>query len=170
MIVYHTLKAFIIAALTADGFIAKDARHPAFWTSKEDKKFFAERTKKAGVVIMGRTTYETIGRPLKDRLNIVYSRQGGNYPGVEVTAQEPAELLKNLEVRGYKEAAIMGGSSVYTMFMEAGLVETLYLTASPLIFGQGVNLFNKTFEKKLKLESVEKLGEETVLMEYSIMK
>ena len=169
VIVYHTLKAFIIAALTADGFIAKDARHPAFWTSKEDKKFFAEMTKKAGVVIMGRTTYETIGRPLKDRLNIVYSRKGGNYHGVEVTAEGPAELFKNLEARGYSEAAIMGGSSIYTMFMASGMVQKLYLTVSPLVFGQGVNLFSKAFEKKLKLESVEKLGEETVLMEYSII-
>ena len=34
------MKIFIIAALSADGFIAKDARHAATWTSKEDKQFF----------------------------------------------------------------------------------------------------------------------------------
>ena len=42
------IKAFIIAAVTADGFIAKDAQHSPFnWTSKADKKRFIELTKRA---------------------------------------------------------------------------------------------------------------------------
>ncbi|MCL5782229.1 MAG: dihydrofolate reductase, partial [Patescibacteria group bacterium] len=62
------MKCFIIAALSADGYIARDEHHPAFWTSKEDKKRFVELTKRAGVVIMGSTTYTTIARPLKDHV------------------------------------------------------------------------------------------------------
>lgn len=164
------MKTFLIAALTADGFIAKHANHAASWTSREDKHFFAELTKRAGVVIMGSTTYKTIGKPLKDRLNIVYSRQDRDYPGVEVTKQKPDELLKNLEQRGYKEAAIIGGSSIYTMFMEADLVDKFYLTVEPLIFGQGVNLFNKELEKSLKLESVKEISKDVVVLEYSAIK
>lgn len=164
------MKTFLIAALTADGFIAKHANHAASWTSREDKHFFTELTKRAGVVIMGSTTYRTIGKPLKDRLNIVYSRKKRDYSGVEVTKQEPGELLKSLESRGYKEAAIIGGSSIYTMFMEADLVDKLYLTVEPLVFGQGINLFNKEFEKKLKLESVEKINDNVVVLEYSVIK
>jgi dihydrofolate reductase len=56
------MKTFIIAALTADGFIAKGSDHLSVeWTSKEDRKFFSDRTKKAGVVVMGLNTYKTIG-------------------------------------------------------------------------------------------------------------
>jgi dihydrofolate reductase len=125
---FGTMTTFLIAAITADGFIAKDSAHLADWTSKEDKRFFVEMTKKAGVVIMGQNTYETIGRPLPDRLNIVYSRDK-QYEGVEVTQKDPGELLEDLERRGYREVAIGGGATIYTMFMEARLVDKLYLSA-----------------------------------------
>ena len=149
------MTTFLIASITADGLIARHPHHLADWTSREDKQFFVEMTKKAGVVIMGSNTYETVGRPLKDRLNIVYSREK-NYEGVEITQKDPAELLKELEERGYKEVAICGGSTIYTMFMTAGLVDKLYLTVEPVVFGAGMNLFNKEFDRKLQLESVKR--------------
>jgi len=96
------MKTFIIAVLSADGFIAKNSGHLADWTSKDDKKFFVEMTKKAGVVIMGQNTFETIGRPLPNRLNIVYSRDK-EYEGVEITQKDPKELLSDLKKRGYQD-------------------------------------------------------------------
>ena len=162
------MMVFIIASLTADGLIAKDPKAPSTdWTSKEDKGFFIRKSKEAGVVVMGQNTYETIGRPLKDRLNIVYSRDK-QYEGVEVTQKEPKALIEELERRGYKEVAICGGSTIYTMFMEAGVVDKLYLTVSSLVFGKGMNLFNKEFDQKLELVSVEKLGPQTILLEYNV--
>ena len=164
------MKTFIIAVLTADGLIAESTDQKSTdWTSKEDKKFFSERTKQAGVVVLGLNTYKTIGRPLPDRLNIVYAPQEENIPGIEVTQKEPADLIKDLEARGYSEVAIIGGSAIYTMFMEAGLVDKLYLTIEPVAFGSGMTLFNKKFDaKKLELVSMQKLGEETVLLEYDV--
>ena len=73
-----------------------------------------------------------------------------------------------MEERGYKEVAICGGSTTYTMFMEAGLVDKLYITIEPVVFGAGMTLFNKKFEKALKLESMKKLGEATILLEYNV--
>ena len=163
------MKTFLIAALSADGFIAKDSGHLADWTSKEDKKFFMETTKKAGVIIMGQNTYETIGKPLPDRLNIVYSYDK-EYEGVEVTQKNPKELLLDLEKRGYKEVAITGGSQIYTMFMEQGLIDKLYLSVEPVIFGKGMTLFNKELDIKLELISSQKLGSQTTLFEYSTIK
>ena len=113
---------FISAALTTDGFIGKDSAHAASWTSKEDKKRFIEITKRAGVVVMGLNTYRTLGKPLKDRLNVVYSPEkltgADAIAGVETTTKAPADLLADLADRGYKEVAICGGSQIYTMFME----------------------------------------------------
>ncbi|OHA64956.1 MAG: hypothetical protein A2672_02245 [Candidatus Wildermuthbacteria bacterium RIFCSPHIGHO2_01_FULL_49_22b] len=163
------MTTFIIAALSADGFIAKNSAHLADWTSREDKRFFVELTKKAGVVIMGQNTYETIGRPLPDRLNIVYSRDK-QYKGVEVTQKDPKELLSDLEQRGYKEVAICGGATIYTMFMEQGLVDKLYLSVEPAVFGKGMTLFNKELDGKLELASIKKLGEQTVLLEYNVLR
>jgi len=161
----------IIAVLTADGLIAESTDQKSTdWTSKEDKKFFAKRTRQAGVVVLGYNTYKTIGRPLPNRLNIVYAEPDLDITGVEITQKQPAELLKDLEARGYSEVAICGGSTIYTMFMEAGVVDKLYLSIEPVVFGSGMSLFNKKFEKRLQLKSMQKLGEETVLLEYDIIK
>ena len=163
------MTTFIIAAITADGFIAKNSDHLASWTSKEDKKFFVEKTKEAGVVIMGLNTYKTIGKPLPDRLNIVYSKTEKDLAGVEVTEEAPAKLLNNLAERGYKEAAITGGAQIYTMFMEAGLVDKVYLTVEPILFGSGMSLFTTYLDVKLRLQSTRKLNDSTVALEYDVL-
>ena len=116
------IKAFIIAAMTADGFIAKDDKHSSFgWNSKEDKKRFVELTKRAGVVVMGSKTYTTLPGLLKERTTIVYSRSK-KFEGAEITQKSPRELLQELENRGFKEVAICGGSQIYSLFIEAGVV------------------------------------------------
>src|SRR3989344_2550515 len=122
------MTTFLIAAVTADGFIARHSQHLADWTSKEDKQFFTRKTKEAGVVIMGLNTFRTIGKPLGGRHNIVYAPVGEKLEGVESTKENPKVLLARLGKEGYREAAICGGATIYTMFMEAGVVDALYLT------------------------------------------
>jgi dihydrofolate reductase len=163
------IKAFIIAALSADGFIAKNKEHAAMWTGKEDKKRFVELTKRAGVIVMGSNTFATLPRPLKERVNIVYSRSK-TFDGAEVTQKSPIELLKELESRGFKEVAICGGAEIYTMFMESGLVDTLYLTIEPLLFGNGIKLFKNEMDFKLTLVSSVQTESGAFLLEYSANK
>ncbi len=163
------IKVFIIAAMSADGFIAKDSQHsPMYWSSKADKKRFVELTKRAGVVVMGSSTYKTIGQPLKERVNIVYSKNQ-NFEGVQMTQDNPIDLIRKLEEQGYKEVAICGGTHIYTLFMKSGLVDTLYLTIEPIFFGKGMNLFNEDLHYSLKLvssQSSEATG--TLLLEYKV--
>jgi len=165
---------FIIAALSADGYIAKDPKTPSTtWTSAEDKKRFVEISKRAGVCVMGLVTWQTFGgQPLKGRLNIVYSPDPiPNLPeGVETTTKPPAELLAELAARGFKEIAVCGGSTIYTMFMRAGMVDKLYLTVEPVVFGDGVKLFREQLDFRLKLEKLEKTEDGTLLLDYSVIK
>jgi len=162
------MNCFIIAALSADGCIAKDDKHSPFnWTSKEDKKRFIEFTKKAGVVVMGSSTYATLPGALKERVNIVYSRSK-KFEGAEVTAKEPAELLTELEGRGFKEVAICGGSHIYTMFMKAKVVDRLFLTIEPILFGKGVNLFNEDLLFHMNLVSTSQAENGALLLEYAV--
>ncbi len=163
------IKPFIISALTTDGFIAKDTNHAAYWTSKEDKARFVEITKRAGVVVMGQTTFKTLKKPLPGRLNIVYSLNE-TFDGAETTTDEPAVLFKKLEERGFKEVAICGGQSIYTMFMKSGLIEKLYLTVEPVVFGKGLTIFNQDIDFKLELVSEEKTPSGTLLLEYKVLK
>lgn len=160
------MKTFIIAAMSADGYIAKEVNHAAFWTSKEDKKRFVELTQKAGIVIMGRNTYKTLHRPLKERINVVYSETP--IEGVETTTKGPKELLAELEARGFKEVAICGGSMVYSMFMKSGLVDYLYLTVEPIIFGDGMRLFQTDLHYHLNLISTSQGASGALLLEYKV--
>lgn len=165
------MKTFIIAAISLDGFIARFQNDFSLdWTSKEDKKFFVEITKKAKVVIFGSKTYETIGKPLKDRLNIVYSKQK-KYSEVLTTSLPPQELLNDLEKKGFKEVAICGGSSIYTLFMKENLVDEIYLTVEPIIFGNGIKLFNEKINVNLKLIDFKKLNDfGTTVLHYKVLK
>lgn len=163
------IKVFIIAATSADGFIAKDSQHsPMYWSSKADKKRFVELTKRAGVVVMGSSTYKTIGRPLQERLNIVYSNSQ-TFEGVEMTNKSPLELISDLEARGIKEVAICGGSHIYTMFIKAKIVDTIYLTIEPVFFGKGMTMFNEDLHYSLKLVSSQ-ISESSgsLLLEYKV--
>ncbi len=163
------MKAFIIAALTADGFIAENSSHAATWTSKADKEFFRKRTKEAGVMVMGSKTFETIGKALPGRKTVVYT-SSKSYEGVETTKESPAELLARLEKEGFSEAAICGGSSIYTLFMKSGLVSKLYVTVEPVTFGTGMGLFNEKMNTTLSLVSSTPLEGGAVLLEYDVIK
>lgn len=170
------MNVFIIAALTADGFIAQNADHsPMNWTSKDDKRRFVELTKKAGVVVMGSKTFSTFPKPLKERLNIVYTRDPmkaeetyEKADNLQFTNVEPAELVKDLESKGYSSVAICGGSEIYTKFMKSGLVNKIYLTIEPVIFGAGVSLFKEPMETNIELLSTEKTETGTIFNEYNV--
>lgn len=178
------METFIIAALSTDGFIAKHANQASTdWTSPEDQIFFQEKTKGAGVVVMGRTTFETIKKPLPDRLNIVYTSQnrqnflanqdlednGQSLENLQVTRLEPRLLISQLQEQGFDQAAICGGSSIYTQFMQSGLVNKLYLTMEPVVFGDGIKLFKQPVSRTLNLSSYQQLNpQKTMLLEYEV--
>ncbi|MFA6446108.1 MAG: dihydrofolate reductase family protein [Candidatus Paceibacterota bacterium] len=168
------MNTFIIVAHTADGIIAKQSNKDASsttWTSNEDRKHFVSLTKNAGVIVMGLTTFNTIGKPLPKRLNVVYAPKGTpEIPGVELTDKSPQELLKDLEARGHTNVAICGGSTIYTMFMEANCVDKIYITIEPKLFGSGMTIFNKPLDINLSLLSVQNLSKDVLALEYQVVK
>lgn len=163
------MKVFIIAALSADGYIARSTTETANWTSSEDKKLFVKLTKEAGVIIMGATTLSTIGRALPGRRTIVYTSHPEDLtiPEVEPTAEDPKLLLKRLEDEGVTSVAICGGRSIYTLFMKAGLVDELYLTVEPVLFGIGIPLFSEPINVRISMVDTSKLNENVILLHYS---
>ncbi|MBI5221369.1 MAG: dihydrofolate reductase [Candidatus Magasanikbacteria bacterium] len=152
------MKVILLMAITVDGKIAKSPDHPATWTSRADKKVFVAETKKAGVIIMGETTYDTIGKPLPGRLNIVMSLspdKNKNIPGLlEFTNTPPKELLAELESRGFSSVIIGGGATINGLFLREKLIDEIWLTIEPKIFGEGLSLF-KGAEVDVDLELLE---------------
>jgi len=168
----------LIAAITADGFIAKSENHRSFnWTSPEDKQFYVQKIKEADALVMGSKTFNTFSRYPKGSTYVIYSRHPEtiNNPKPEVisvipTNDDPPSLIAQLEKMGKTNIALCGGASIYTMFMAAGLVDTLLLTVEPVIFGQGVKLFDKDIETTLQLNTIHHLSSQTKVFEYQVKK
>lgn len=167
------MKVTLLMAITLDGKIAHDADHFPDWTEKADKKLFVDVTKEAGGMIMGKKTYDTIGRPLPGRLNIVMTRQGtreqGNEEELWFTDLQPKELLEDLEKKGFEEVILAGGTTINTLFAKEGLIDEIIVTISPLLFGKGLGLFAEDVVMDLELLSVEKIGEKTIKARYKVI-
>ncbi|MFA5946378.1 MAG: dihydrofolate reductase family protein [Patescibacteria group bacterium] len=164
----HTI---LVAAVTANGFIARSTNELANWSSKEDKQFFTEETKKAGVMIMGRTTFATIGKALPGRLIVVLTEKPDEVvvvPGsVETASGDLRTILESLEKRGFSNIVIAGGSNVYSQFLNAGLVDEIALTVEAIMFTDGIRLAqNLKTELAMTLIETRVLGEKSVLLRY----
>jgi dihydrofolate reductase len=164
------MKISMIAAITADGFIGRNAEHLVDWSSPEDKKFFTKMTKEAGTIVMGSRTFSTLNRALPGRRNIVLTSHPETIttPGVEATDESPKELVERLESEGVGGLAVCGGAMVYAQFMESGLVTDVYLTIEPILFGSGVPLFSGQLEVDMQLADTNKLNDNTILLHYTI--
>ncbi|MBQ6181955.1 MAG: dihydrofolate reductase [Ruminococcus sp.] len=118
----------IIAAVSANGAIGKDGAVP--WDIPEDRAYFRRLTT-GNICIMGRVTYESIGRPLPDRINIVISSQkkftADNLRTVSSfdEALKLAESCVKLSGRDM-EIFICGGERLYSEGLP--LAHRLYLT------------------------------------------
>ena len=77
------------------------------------------------VIVMGRKTFESIGRPLPNRLTVVLSRSGKEIPGVRTVADLAQIDLTDAAVVG-REVFICGGAEVYRQGLP--LCSDLYLT------------------------------------------
>jgi dihydrofolate reductase len=88
---------------------------------------------------------------------------------VEVVSDTPADLIKRAAAQGYSELAVCGGASIYTMFLQAGVVDKLYLTIEPILFGQGLPLFDQQLEVKLELVELHRLSDQTTMLEYQVL-
>lgn len=168
-----TVRVVAIAAITADGMIARGPDHPVTWSSKEDKRMFAAASRRAGVIVMGRSTYEAMPKPLADRLQIVMTSTPERFTGiagqVEFTAHSPEKVLADLEQRGFREVVVGGGGAIYHAFIAAGLVDELWLTVEPLLFGAGVSLLGgQTVEAQLRLLEVVHLSAQAVQLKYAM--
>jgi len=106
------MEIILIAAVDQNLAIGKNGGIP--WDIKEDLKFFREKTQNSAI-IMGRATFDSIGRPLPNRKNIVMTRSPQDREGVvEVTSVEDA--IDEAKIFS-KKINIIGGEYIYKEFL-----------------------------------------------------
>ena len=110
----------IIVAIAENGVIGD--KNALLWNIKEDMRRF--RTTTTGhPVVMGRKTFESIGRPLPKRTNVVITRGDGEFEGCLV-AHSIEEVVKMFSPD--EEVFIIGGAQIYSQALP--LADKLYLT------------------------------------------
>ena len=122
------MRVSLIAAVAANGVIGKD--NDLIWTLRDDMAFF-KTTTKGRHVIMGRKNWESIPerfRPLPGRPNIVLTRDEAYSAEGAMTCASLASALDLARESGEEEAFIIGGAQIYRLALEAGVVDTMYLT------------------------------------------
>ena len=106
------MKITIVAAIASNDVIGQKNSLP--WDIPEDLKRFKQLTS-GHTILMGRKTFDSIGRPLPNRTNIVMTKDT-NYQkeGVEIVfdEKEALSLIKDLN----QEVFIIGGSKIYELF------------------------------------------------------
>ena len=103
-----------IVAVDRNGAIGRGGALP--WHYPADLKFFREQTT-GNVCVMGRRTWATLKRPLKERLNVVLTTRGGVEPQPTVVVlRDRAEVLS---LKGYLacDIYVIGGARVYESFL-----------------------------------------------------
>jgi dihydrofolate reductase len=114
------LKPFkAIAAMSLNRVIGRGNQIP--WHLPEDFKWFKKMTT-GNVIVMGRKTFESIGKPLPNRETIVVSRSGFSHPGVRTVASfDEIDLSKET-----RDVFIAGGAQIYAQSLDR--CSDLYLT------------------------------------------
>lgn len=102
----------LVAAMDKAGAIGKDNKLP--WSLPSDLYHFKLLTLK-GTVVMGRRTFESIGKPLPDRRNIVLSRDMSYRPRGEVVARSVDEVFRLTEHD--EKIFVIGGGEIYKQFL-----------------------------------------------------
>ena len=115
----------MIAALSQSRCIGRDNQLP--WDLPQEVRYFRDQTR-GKPVIMGRKTFDSLGKPLPQRRNIVITRQSDwAAPGVEVvSSMELALGLVEADHRAGREIMIIGGAEIYRLGLP--LADRLYLT------------------------------------------
>lgn len=113
----------LIVAASTNNVIGKN--NELIWSLPNDMRFF-KNTTWAMPVVMGRKTYESLGKPLPGRLNIVITRQENWKPENTVVVHSLEAAIEAAALENYKEVFVIGGGEIFKEAMP--IADKIYLT------------------------------------------
>jgi len=137
----------VIVAISENNVIGKDGKIP--WHLPQDLKYFKKVTM-GHHIVMGRKTYESIGRPLPGRENIVVTKQEDYKAEGCTIVHSLGAAIAIARMNSENELFIIGGSSIYeTMMPDA---QKLYLTKVFTTVEDG-DAFFPAYDKRMWIEA-----------------
>ena len=174
------MRTILIFVSTLDGKITKwgDPKIRS-WSSKNDQDYFDTIWNDTRVVIMGSGTYNPDPvKPSSEHLFIVMTKQQDKYQmeeragQLEFTGDSPSFLIKRFEKEGEEKILVVGGPHIATAFLKEQLIDELWLTIEPKIFGIGAGFVTEEkLDIDLNLLSSEKINDQgTLITKYRVIR
>lgn len=172
------MQIVLIAVISLDGRLTRPNESGPGFASAEDQAWFRAALQRFDCTIMGRATYDTIRNevtPVADsrRLRMILTRRPEAYAAetiagrLEFTDAPPAEIVAAMRRRGCGRCALLGGGEVYRLFLDAGLVDALWLSLEPVVLGGGVPLADGAVrDARFALDEMRLLSANTLLLNY----
>src|SRR5215467_12195541 len=151
-----------IAAVDRKGAIGKGGNLP--WHYSADMKFFRETTT-GHAVVMGRKTWLTIGKPLKNRLNIVLSRDSSIEPQESLIVLSDIESVLSFAKSLATDLFVIGGAQIYQAFLPH--IEKWIITEVPLTVSGADAFMPKGYLEGFKVAESKEIGEDLVVKFYN---
>src|SRR5262245_36648647 len=150
-----------IAAVDRKGAIGKGGKLP--WHYSADMKFFRETTT-GHAVVMGRKTWLTLGKPLKNRLNIVLSRDSAIEPKESLVVLKDFESVISLSHSLTTDLFVIGGAQIYREFLP--YLEKWLITEVPLTIDGADAFMPEGYLDGFKRAGTKKLDEALRIITY----
>lgn len=150
----------IIAIVAVDKNLAigKDGKLP--WHYPADLKFFKQTTT-GNAIVMGYTTYESIGKPLPDRVNIVLSR-AKTVDNPEVKTMRSVDEVREFALGYEGDVFIIGGAKTYEQF--ADIIDKWLVTEVPIEVEEADTFLSKNLLDGFELTDTYELDDETLVV------
>jgi dihydrofolate reductase len=174
------MKSVLVFVSSLDGKVTKWGNPQVRnWSSQQDQEYYQKLLGTEKLIIMGSKTFNADHfPPSPHRLLLVMTRDVLKYKKYEVEGQieftnkSPLELTEKFRKEKYETMMIVGGAHVSTSFFKEGLIDELWLTIEPKIFGTGGNfVIDEKLDINLKLINCERVNEQgTLITKYAVIK
>jgi dihydrofolate reductase len=174
------MKTILIFVSTLDGKVTKwGDPHIKLWSSHQDQDYYKKIWGESRLIIMGSNTFNA--EPLSPSSNhqlIVMTGHPDKYKSLEISGQieftkeSPLELTARFKRKGHEQMLVIGGPHIATSFLKEQLIDELWLTWEPKIFGAGGNFVTEgDLDINLHLINCEKVNEQgTLITKYAVLR
>jgi dihydrofolate reductase len=174
------MKTILIFVTSLDGKVTKwgDPNVKA-WSSHQDQDYYTKVWSDSKLIVMGSNTFNAEPKtPSSSHLLVIMTKHPETYknlesPGqIEFTNETPGALSERFKLQGWGQMLVVGGPHIATSFLKEQLVDELWLTLEPRIFGTGGNFAtSEQLDIALRLIDSWKVNEHgTLISRYAVIK
>ena len=174
------MKTILIFVSTLDGKVTKWSEPKvSLWSSHQDQDYYKKIWDESRLIVMGSKTFnaEKFSPSTRHQIIVMTSHpdeyKSLEIPGqIEFTNETPVEIISRFSIKGHQQMLIVGGPHIATSFLKEQLIDELWLTIEPKIFGTGDNFATDAkLDISLRLIHNEKVNDQgTLITKYAVLK